>query len=56
MGMTAEEAGTIQTRLAQIILASACTGERDTERLKEIALRGVSGLRLVEASPASVVA
>jgi hypothetical protein len=44
--MTAEETATVQTKLAQIILASACTGERDMERLKEIALRGVSGRRL----------
>ena len=28
--------------LAQIILAAACNGEREPERLKEIALRGVS--------------
>lgn len=48
--MTPEEAVVIQNKIAQIILASACTGERDTERLKEIALRGVLGPRLVEAS------
>ena len=31
----------LKNNLAQIILASACTGERDTERLKQIALRAV---------------
>ena len=46
--MTAEEAAAVQTKLAQIILASACTGERDMERLRDIALRGLSGTRLVE--------
>ena len=56
VGMTAEDATAIQTRLAQIILASACTGNRDPARLKEIALRGVSGPRLVEASQASAIA
>jgi hypothetical protein len=33
----------LKKNLAQIILASACNGKRDTEQLKEIALRGVSG-------------
>jgi hypothetical protein len=33
----------LKKNLAQIILASACNGKRDVERLKEIALRGVSG-------------
>lgn len=46
VGMTAEEAAGIQCKLAQIILASSCTGERDGERLREIALRAVSGLRI----------
>ena len=50
--MTAEEAAAVQTKLAQIILASACTGERDMERLKDIALRGISGSNLVEAPEA----
>jgi hypothetical protein len=33
----------LKRKLAQIILASACNGKRDVERLKEIALRGLSG-------------
>jgi hypothetical protein len=37
----ASEALVLKNNLAQIILASACTGERDTERLKQIALRAV---------------
>lgn len=52
LGMPAEEAAAVQTKLAQIILASACTGERDMERLRDIALRGVSGTRLVEVQEA----
>jgi hypothetical protein len=32
----------LKKNLAQIILASACTGKRDVEQLKEVALRGVS--------------
>jgi hypothetical protein len=46
--MTAAQASDLKNRLAQIILASACTGERDIERLSEIALRGVSGPSLVK--------
>jgi len=30
----------LRQRLAQLILASACNGNRDLEQLKEIALRG----------------
>ena len=37
------QAAVIKNNLAQIILASACTGERDVERLKQIALRAVTG-------------
>jgi hypothetical protein len=33
----------LKRNLTQIILASACNGNRDVEQLKEIALRGVSG-------------
>jgi hypothetical protein len=33
----------LKKNLAQIILASACSGKRDVEQLKEIALRGVLG-------------
>jgi hypothetical protein len=39
------QAQNLKKKLAQIILASACTGERDIERLKDIALRSVSGGR-----------
>ena len=39
------EASALKNNLAQIILASACTGERDTERLKRIALRAVFSKR-----------
>ena len=35
------EASVLKNNLVQIILASACTGERDAERLKQIALRAV---------------
>ena len=39
--MEAAETSVLSKNLAQIILASACTGERDAERLKQIALRAV---------------
>jgi hypothetical protein len=39
------EAVVLKNNLAQIILASACTGERDAERLKQIALRAVLSKR-----------
>ena len=49
----ASEASVLKNNLAQIILASACTGERDTERLKQIALRAVlSKLRNKQPEPA----
>jgi hypothetical protein len=52
-GIKANEASVLKNNLAQIILASACTGERDTERLKQIALRAVSSkLRNKEPEPA----
>ena len=41
--LTADQVQVLKKNLAQIILASACTGKRDLVRLKEIALRGVSG-------------
>jgi hypothetical protein len=41
--LTAEQVQVLKKNLAQIILASACNGKRDVVRLKEIALRGVSG-------------
>jgi hypothetical protein len=44
--LTAEQVQVLKRNLAQIILASACNGKRDVMRLKEIALRGVSGRRL----------
>jgi hypothetical protein len=37
-----EQMPALKKNLAQIILASACSGKRDVEQLKEIALRGVS--------------
>jgi hypothetical protein len=43
--LNAAEAAITKNNLAQIILASACTGERDVERLKQIALRAVTGSR-----------
>ena len=44
--LTAEQVQVLKKKLAQIILASACNGKRDVVRLKEIALRGVSGRQL----------
>jgi hypothetical protein len=41
--LTGDQIGVLKKNLAQIILASACNGKRDVERLKDIALRGVSG-------------
>jgi cytochrome P450 len=41
--MTPSRATDLKNRIAKMILASACTGERNTDRLTEIALRGVSG-------------
>jgi hypothetical protein len=47
------QASVLKNNLAQIILASACTGERDAERLKQIALRAVSSkLRNKQPEPA----
>jgi len=40
--LTGEQIRVLKKNLAQIILASSCTGKREVERLKEIALRGVS--------------
>ena len=47
--ITPSEASVIKNNLAQIILASACTGERDTERLTQIALRAVLRKQRVKA-------
>jgi hypothetical protein len=44
--MRADEASDLRRRLAQVILASACTGERDVRRLTEAALRAVSTARI----------
>ena len=41
--MSPSRATDLKNRIAKMILASACTGERNRERLTEIALRGVSG-------------
>jgi len=49
----AAQASVLKNNLAQIILASACTGERDRERLKDIALRAVSGNRRIQESEPS---
>jgi hypothetical protein len=38
----AEQTSVLKKNLAQIILASACSGKRDVTQLKEVALRGVS--------------
>jgi hypothetical protein len=46
---TADQIPILKKNLAQIILASACSGKRDPIQLKEIALRGVSGHRCVSA-------
>ena len=40
--LTADQVRVLKKNLVQIILASACTGKREVERLKDIALRGVS--------------
>jgi hypothetical protein len=39
--LTPKRAAILQRNLAQIILASACNGERDIERLKDVALRAL---------------
>jgi hypothetical protein len=51
---TANQAAVLKKNLEQIILAAACTGNRDTERLKEIALRGVSSLAARAAPPSAL--
>jgi hypothetical protein len=40
-GTNSDQAAVLKKKLAQIILASACNGERETERLKDIALRAL---------------
>ena len=46
--MTPSQAADLKNKLAKMILASACTGKRDRERLTEIALRGVAGSNIKE--------
>jgi hypothetical protein len=40
--LTPDQAAALKKKLAQIILASACNGEREAERLKDTALRALS--------------
>ena len=61
--LTADQVRVLKKNLVQIILASACTGKRDVERLKEIALRGVSsrllhrlGMLVPQLLPATLLA
>ena len=61
--LTADQVQVLKKKLAQMILASACTGKRDVVRLKEIALRGVSarlldrvGVLLTQLMPAVLLA
>ena len=61
--LTADQVQVLKKNLAQMILASACTGKRDAVRLKEIALRGVSarlldrvGVLLTQLMPAVLLA
>jgi hypothetical protein len=41
-GTTPEQAAVLQKNLSQIILASACKGERKVEQLKAIALKALA--------------
>jgi hypothetical protein len=43
--MTSAEASSLKNKLAQVILASACTGERDPKQLEQVALRALSSRR-----------
>jgi hypothetical protein len=47
LSLSADQSVILSKNLAQIILASACNGKRDSEQLKAIALRGVCGRRYV---------
>jgi hypothetical protein len=51
-GTTHDQAGVLKKNLAQIILASACKGEREVEQLKAIAL----GSRLIQTQNAMMAA
>jgi len=41
LAMDANRAGVLRKKLAQLILASACNGQRDVQQLRDIALRGI---------------
>ena len=41
-GTSREQAAVLQKKLGQIILASACKGEREVEQLKAIALKALA--------------
>jgi DnaJ-domain-containing protein 1 len=41
LAMDADRAGILKKKLAQLILASACNGQHDPQKLRDIALRGV---------------
>ena len=41
MAVTPHQVAVLKKKLAQVILASACSGERDRERLKDVALRAL---------------
>ena len=49
IALSPSEAQSVKRKLAQVILATACTGSRDFERLKDAALRALSRARLSEA-------
>jgi hypothetical protein len=42
VAITPRQIGVMKKKLAQVILASACTGERKPERLKDVAVRALS--------------
>ena len=48
LSLSADQSVVLRKNLAQLILASACNGKRDSEQLKAIALRGVCGRRSIE--------
>jgi hypothetical protein len=41
-GISPDQAAVLQKKLGQIILASACKGEREVEQLKAIALKALA--------------
>jgi hypothetical protein len=61
--LTTDQVRVLKKNLVQIILASACTGKREVERLTDIALRGVSsrllhrlGMLVPQLLPATLLA